>query len=74
MIIPLMPYWQLGKPAGTPVLPSFYTEYYSQEDRLKAMAKIIGRMQAWELLALEKINELTETVNELEARIEALEV
>ena len=59
-ILPLNGYYQASI---SPILPSFYTEYYSQEDRLKAISQVIGRLIAWDDLAVEKINEIAETVN-----------
>lgn len=56
-----------------PVLPSWYTEYYSQEDRLKALAKILNRLIKWAELVLDKINDLVEALNNLNERVEWLE-
>lgn len=68
MIDPMVPFWQLPR-GNANVLPGFYTEYYSQEDRLKELAILIARMQNWEIMLLEKVNELTEKVNELEGKL-----
>lgn len=73
MILPLVAYWQIRRSAGTPILPSFYTNYYTQEDRLKAIAVKMARDEAWNELLLNKVNELIEKNNELEARVTALE-
>lgn len=72
MITPLISWYAMPRGTGS-ILPGWYTEYYSQEDRLKAIAASLGRMQAWDELALGKINELTDAVNSLEARVKNLE-
>jgi hypothetical protein len=53
--------------------PTWYTDYRTHEDRLKAMAQILQRSVAWNELAMLKINELVEANNALLVRVEALE-
>ena len=72
-ILPLMAFWAYKPGAGTPLLPSFYTDYYTQEDRFKSFAKIIGQLSSYSMYQSEKINELVERVNDLEARLTELE-
>lgn len=63
MINHLQPWY--GGGSRTPILPGSYTTYYTQEDRLKSLAEIIERQSQWMELLLEKVNELTDEVNEL---------
>ena len=72
-ILPLMAFWAYKPGAGTPLLPSFYTDYYSQEDRMKAIAKVIGQLMRYSMYQSEKINELVERENALELRVASLE-
>ena len=72
-ILPLMAFWAYKPGAGTPLLPSFYTDYYTQEDRFKAFAKIIAQLSSYSMYQSEKINELVERENALELRVDSLE-
>lgn len=49
--------------------PSWYTDYRTHEDRLKAMAQILQRSVAWNGLMGDKINEVVETVNTLSTSV-----
>ena len=62
IILPLAGYYSFTQ--QFPLLPSWYTEYYSQEDRLKQVALILQRQTEWTGLAMEKVNEVVEVLNE----------
>ena len=65
LINPMIGFYGMG--SYSPILPSYYTEYYSQEDRLKAQAEIIQRLLKWNELLLEKMDEVIDVVNNSEA-------
>ena len=79
-ILPLVPFWALGSAGVYPKLPGWYLEAYSNEDRMKQIAERQGITDAWQVLALNKINELAAAnneqqavINDLKARVSALE-
>lgn len=61
-ILPLAGYYTFTQ--RFPLLPSWYTEYYTQEDRLKQVALILQRQTEWTGLAMDKVNEVVDVLNE----------
>lgn len=72
-IYPLVPFWNLGAAGVNPAMPTWYLESYTMEDRFMQIANRQGVADAWDALAYKKINELVDRVNELEAKLGALE-
>ena len=62
IILPLAGYYSFTQ--QFPLLPSWYSEYYTQEDRLKQVALILQRQTEWTGLAMEKVNEVVDVLNE----------
>lgn len=61
LINPIMPWFQMRGRVSS--LPESYSDYYTQEDRLKGMAEAFQRQTEWLELVLERVNELSEEVS-----------
>lgn len=61
-LLPLLGFY--GFTQRNPLLPSWYHDYYTQEDRLKQFALISQRQTEWTELALEKVNEIVSVLND----------
>lgn len=71
-ITPLLPFWAYGSAGAYVTLPGWYLESYSMEDRFKQIAERQGVSEAWDMLALERLNLLSSLVNEQALLVESL--